>query len=71
MNESRPVFIADSCIGGLSVVKSLWNAGDASDAVFLADYAINPLGVKSETHPIQSRENMRYTTMLATQNDVR
>jgi glutamate racemase len=24
MNESRPVFIADSCIGGLSVVKSLW-----------------------------------------------
>jgi glutamate racemase len=49
MNESRPVFIADSCIGGLSVVKSLWNAGDASDAVFLADYAINPLGVKSDS----------------------
>ena len=47
MTESRPIFIADSCIGGLSVVKSLWNAGDASDAIFLADYAINPLGVKS------------------------
>jgi len=49
MTESPPVFIADSCIGGLSVVKSLWNAGDASDAVFLADYAINPLGVKSDS----------------------
>lgn len=49
MTESRPVFIADSCIGGLSVVKSLWNAGDAGDAVFLADYAINPLGVKSDS----------------------
>lgn len=47
MTDSRPVFIADSCIGGLSVVKSLWNAGAAGDAVFLADYAINPLGVKS------------------------
>lgn len=47
MSDSRPVFIADSCIGGLSVVKSLWKAGDASDAIFLADYAINPLGVKS------------------------
>lgn len=43
MTESRPVFIADSCIGDLSVVKSLWDAGNASDAVFLADYAINPL----------------------------
>jgi len=49
MTKSRPVFIADSCIGGLSVVKSLWNAGDASDAVFLADYAINPIGVKSDS----------------------
>jgi len=49
MTESRPVFIADSCIGGLSVVRSLWNSGDASNAVFLADYSINPLGVKSDS----------------------
>jgi len=49
MTESRPVFIADSCIGGLSVVAFPWNADDASDAVFLADYAINPLGVKSDS----------------------
>ena len=48
MNKLRPVFIADSCIGGLSVIKSLWNSGSAGDAVFLADYAINPLGVKSD-----------------------
>jgi len=47
-NDSSPVFIADSCIGGLSVVKSLWNAGVAGNAMFLADYAINPLGVKSD-----------------------
>lgn len=53
MNEqqinSKPVFIADSCIGGLSVVKSLWNSTGIHDAVFLADYAVNPLGVKSES----------------------
>jgi len=29
------------------VVKSLWNSGDTSDVIFLADYAINPLGVTS------------------------
>ena len=48
MTDTRPVFIADTCIGGLSVVKSLWRAGVATDAVFLADYAVNPLGVKSD-----------------------
>ena len=48
MTESPPIFIADSCIGGLSVVRSLWDAGDAGNAIFLADYAINPLGVKSD-----------------------
>ena len=48
MNGVKPVFIADTCIGGLSVVKSLWRAGHAADAVFMADYAINPLGVKSD-----------------------
>lgn len=48
MNGSAPVFVADSCIGGLSVLRSLWRAGRACDATFLADYAINPLGVKSE-----------------------
>ena len=46
MTESRPVCIADSCIGGLSVLRSLWGAGRASRAAFLADYAINPVGVK-------------------------
>jgi glutamate racemase len=49
MNYPRPVFIADSCVGGLSVVKSMWNSGSADDAVFLADYAINPLGLKSDS----------------------
>jgi glutamate racemase len=49
MTESQPVFIADSCIGGLSVVKSMWKSGLVGDAVFLADYAINPLGVKSDS----------------------
>jgi glutamate racemase len=45
----KPVFIADTCIGGLSVVKSLWDSGRASDAIYLADYAINPLGVKNDS----------------------
>jgi len=44
----KPVLIADTCIGGLSVVKSMWNSGSASAAVFLADYAINPLGTKGD-----------------------
>ncbi len=48
MTETQPVFIADTCIGGLSVVRSLWRAGVAADTVFLADYAVNPLGVKSD-----------------------
>ena len=49
MNDSKPVFIADSCIGGLSVVKSLWASGSARRAIFMADYAINPLGLKSDS----------------------
>jgi glutamate racemase len=49
MEGLKPVFIADSCIGGLSVLKSMWNSGSAGDAVFLADYAINPLGLKSDS----------------------
>lgn len=49
MNKRKPVFIADTCVGGLSVVKSLWRAGHAHDAVFMADYAVNPLGVKSDS----------------------
>lgn len=49
MQESKPLFIADSCIGGLSVIKALRDAGIAGDAIFLADYEINPLGVKSDS----------------------
>lgn len=49
MNNPKPVFIADTCIGGLSVLKSLWDSGHASNAMFMADYAVNPLGVKSES----------------------
>ena len=45
----KPVFIADTCIGGLSVVHSMRNSGSAGDAVFLADYAVNPLGTKSDS----------------------
>jgi len=46
--QRKPVFIADTCIGGLSVLKSLWHSGSAAEAVFMADYAVNPLGVKSD-----------------------
>ena len=49
MEGLKPVFIADSCIGGLSVIKSMWNSGSASDAVFLADYEINPIGLESDS----------------------
>ena len=49
MEGPKPVFIADSCIGGLSVLKSMWNSGSASDAVFLADYEINPIGLESDS----------------------
>ena len=49
MKDPKPVFVVDTCIGGLSVVKSMWNAGRADDAVFLADYAVNPLGLKSDS----------------------
>lgn len=49
MAGREPVFIADTCVCGLSVVKSLWDAGMAANAVFMADYAVNPLGVKSDS----------------------
>ncbi len=49
MNNPKPVFIADTCIGGLSVVKSMWDSGHARSALFMADYEVNPLGVKSES----------------------
>ncbi len=48
MNNPKPVFIADTCIGGLSVVKSMWGSGHASNAFFMADYEVNPLGVKND-----------------------
>lgn len=48
MNDPKPIFMADSCIGGLSVLKSLWETGTDHDVVFLADYEVNPLGVKSD-----------------------
>lgn len=47
--KPRPVFLADSCIGGMSVLKSLRNTGVARTAVFMADYAVNPLGVKPDS----------------------
>jgi glutamate racemase len=72
MTRSQPIFIADSCIGGLSVVSSLWNAGDAGNAIFLADYAINPLGVKSNPEIadvverwLRSAENHSDTLVMA------
>jgi glutamate racemase len=49
MTDSKPVFIADTCVCGLSVVKSMWGSGYANEAVFMADYAVNPLGVKSDS----------------------
>ena len=48
MNNPKPVFIADTCIGGLSVLKSMWDSGHANNAFFMADYEVNPLGVKSD-----------------------
>jgi glutamate racemase len=48
MSNDKPIFLADSCIGGLSVLKSLWRSGYANDAVFLADYQVNPLGEKDD-----------------------
>jgi glutamate racemase len=49
MNSPEPVFIADTCIGGLSVVKSMWDSGHAGNALFMADYEVNPLGIKNES----------------------
>lgn len=49
MANSKPVFIADTCIGGMSVLKSMWGSGHAGNAIFMADYAVNPLGIKSES----------------------
>ncbi len=43
------MFVADTCIGGLSVVRHLWESGRASNAIFLADYSVNPLGVKHDS----------------------
>ena len=48
MADPGAVFIADTCIGGLSVLKSMWGSGYASHARFMADYEVNPLGVKSD-----------------------
>ena len=48
MTDGDRVLVADSCVGGLSVIKSLWRTGHASNAVLLADYQINPLGLKDD-----------------------
>ena len=49
MSSPKPVFITDACIGGLSAVKSMWGYGHAANALFMADYDVNPLGVKDES----------------------
>lgn len=48
-DSARPIFIADTCIGGLSVLKSLWDNGRSADAIFMSDYEVNPLGQKSDS----------------------
>lgn len=49
------------------MLKSLWRARIATDAVFLADYAINPLGVKSDTEIAEVVE--RWLTQAAEVSD--
>ncbi len=47
MSRKR-LLVADSCIGGLSVVPSIADTNrEDVELVFLADYAVNPLGTKS------------------------
>jgi len=48
MRGSDTIFVADTCIGGLSVIRSLRDSGRTDDVHFLADYAVNPLGVKDD-----------------------
>lgn len=48
MSKRRPLFVVDTCIGGLSVVRTLRNTGLNDDVHFLADYAVNPLGTKND-----------------------
>jgi glutamate racemase len=47
-NEAMPVCIADTCVCGLSLIKSLWATARVPRVYFMADYAINPLGVKPD-----------------------
>jgi glutamate racemase len=67
MNAIRPIFVIDTCIGGLSVVKSLHAAGRVSNIVFVADYAVNPLGVKSAKEIADVVQ--RWLTMAAQHSD--
>ena len=67
MNTARPIFVIDTCIGGLSVVKSLHAAGRVSNVVFVADYAVNPLGIKSAKEIADVVQ--RWLTMAAQHSD--
>ena len=49
------------------MLRSLWRASAARDAVFLADYAINPLGLKSNTEIAEVVE--RWLTQAAEVSD--
>jgi len=66
-NATRPVFLADTCACGLSVLNSLWRNGSAAEAVFMADYAVNPLGVKSDSEIAKVAE--RWMRMAAQHSD--
>jgi glutamate racemase len=46
-DQDNSIFIVDSCLGGISVVKSLWRSNQARQCLFLADYEVNPLGKKT------------------------
>jgi glutamate racemase len=46
--ENYDVVFCDTCIGGSTVASNLAQPGAGLRALYLADYAVNPLGVKSD-----------------------
>ena len=61
MTDNRPIGVFDSGIGGLTVLREIWNAVPGESTVYFGDNSRAPYGTKSRSTIIRySLQNMEF-----------
>lgn len=61
MTDNRPIGVFDSGIGGLTVLREIWNAAPMESTVYFGDNSRTPYGTKSRSTVIRySLQNMKF-----------